>query len=922
MHKLQLIEIDVDNIPEDDISCDSDVDNRETTISISDTIRDLAVGYCVGYCMHVANYYLYLCLKLEEIWSSSSDDEDHAVKENEKSPSAASRPIWQLLFFLLMWQSVYRVSNAALNTLLKFLVHFVRLFGQAFTTGDESIPCTISNAHNFLWKTNHDAFIMYVVCPKCDSIYEYDDCIVFSEGRKKSKNCRHIAYPNHPHPLRRQECGTKLLKTVKSGRSYKLVSIKEYPYQPLHKSFSYLAKKDGFLNNCEHWRDRMSSMPQSYLGDIYDGRVWREFTSSSAGEFLVSPQCYLLTLNVDWFQPFIHTQYSVGAIYLTVQNLPRNQRYKDENIILVGIIPGPSEPSLTMNSYLAPLVQELKQAWDTGLIVKTASNLSITIRLALSCIACDIPASRKVCGFLGHNATYGCNKCYKKFQYHVRGGMDYSGYNREEWTLRDCNLHRQHCRQILNETTKTNIRKKESEFGVRYSLLLSLPYFNPVRYTVVDVMHNLFLGTGKHVFKLWLKLEVLTLDNLEEVDRRCKSFQVPHSIGRLPINIASNYGSFKASQWQTWITTYSPVVLKGIIPDIHLQCWLLFVRACNILSKRILKPDDVATADTFLLQFCRRFERLYGNENCTPNLHLHLHLKDCLLDYGPSHSFWCFSFERFNGLLGSFHTNRKSVEVQIMRKFVNNQRLRSETALAEAQFLSLLPSQESTSIPMTYLSVDENQIQKMLQYSTSRLTSIQSFENCGMVTLLAPLHEDIFDSEEVQQLELLYKQLYPHSVVARVSPFYIRSGRAALCNQVIGSVMNATSCNSSSVIMAYWPSRGNVLSNIDYSRMKVGRVQYFIRHQAVLYDSESDSNINESEHVFAYVSWKQNHPHLDWFGISATVCLDMNETFSMCSFLPVQRVHAVCAHSILDVEINGLKENVFIAVPIPMKFSL
>ena len=104
-----------------------------------------------------------------------------------------------------MWQSVHRVSNAALNTLLKFLAHFVRLFGG-----------TISNAHHFLWKTNHDAFIMYVVCPKCVSIYEYYDCIVVSEGRKKSKYCRHIGYPNHPHPLRRQECGTKLLKTVKS----------------------------------------------------------------------------------------------------------------------------------------------------------------------------------------------------------------------------------------------------------------------------------------------------------------------------------------------------------------------------------------------------------------------------------------------------------------------------------------------------------------------------------------------------------------------------------------------------------------------------------------------------------------------------------------------------------------------------------
>lgn len=85
----------------------------------------------------------------------------------------------------------------------------------------------------------------------------------------------------------------------------------------------------------------------------------------------------------------------------------------------------------------------------------------------------------------------------QNFQHHVREGMDYTGYNREEWTLRDCNLHLQHCQQILTETTKTNIRKKE--FGVRYSVLLSLPYFNPVRYTVVAVMHNLFLGTGKRV---------------------------------------------------------------------------------------------------------------------------------------------------------------------------------------------------------------------------------------------------------------------------------------------------------------------------------------------------------------------------------------------------------------------------------------
>lgn len=162
----------------------------------------------------------------------------------------------------------------------------------------------------------------------------------------------------------------------------------------------------------------MSSMPQSYLGDIYDGRVWHEFTSTSAGEFLESTQCYLLTLNVD----LVPTFYSHTILQLVLSiNIPCNQWYKDENIIQVEIIPESTEPSLTMNSYLAPLVQELEQAWDTGLVVKTGSNLS-TIRSALSCVACDIPASQEVCGFLGHNATYGGNKCYKKFQHHVREG--------------------------------------------------------------------------------------------------------------------------------------------------------------------------------------------------------------------------------------------------------------------------------------------------------------------------------------------------------------------------------------------------------------------------------------------------------------------------------------------------------------------
>ena len=90
----------------------------------------------------------------------------------------------------------------------------------------------------------------------------------------------------------------------------------------------------------------------------------------------------------------------------------------------------------------------------------------------------------------------------------------------------------------------------------------------------------------------------------------------------------SSYGSFSASQWKNWITIFSPIILKGILPVEHLQCWLLFVRACSLLSSRIIKESDIAFADLYLLNFCGRFEQLYPH-SCTPNLHLHLHLKEC-----------------------------------------------------------------------------------------------------------------------------------------------------------------------------------------------------------------------------------------------------------------------------------------------------
>lgn len=82
-------------------------------------------------------------------------------------------------------------------------------------------------------------------------------------------------------------------------------------------------------------------------------------------------------------------------------------------------------------------------------------DISVTIKLALSCIARDIPTSRKVSGFLGHSAALGCGNCLKNFGIHTDGTRDCSAYDEENWLKWDATTHRKQVDKISTKTTKT-----------------------------------------------------------------------------------------------------------------------------------------------------------------------------------------------------------------------------------------------------------------------------------------------------------------------------------------------------------------------------------------------------------------------------------------------------------------------------------
>ena len=158
---------------------------------------------------------------------------------------------------------------------------------------------------------------------------------------------------------------------------------------------------------------------------------------------------------------------------------------------------------------------------------------------------------------------------------------DYSGFDRDSWPPRNNSSHCVHAEMVRKASTQSRHEPLASKYGVYYSCLLQLEYFDAVRFTVIDPMHNLFLGTAKHVFKLWVKNNLLTKKDLKALREHIHLFNVEKGVGRLPHRIAYNYCGYIASQWKNWTLIYSMFFLKDLLPESHLRCWQTFVLACQ-----------------------------------------------------------------------------------------------------------------------------------------------------------------------------------------------------------------------------------------------------------------------------------------------------------------------------------------------------
>lgn len=330
-----------------------------------------------------------------------------------------------------------------------------------------------------------------------------------------------------------------------------------------------------------------------------------------------------------------------------------------------------------------------------------------------------------------------------------------------------------------------------------------------------------------------------------------------------------------------------------------LECCRHFVQACRVLSSKQITMEKVLLGDAHLVQFCKRTQRIFGKESITPNMHMHLHLRTCIIDYGPLHGFWLYAFERFNGLLGAMPHNNHSIEVQIMNRFLRDNEIFAEVLPDQfsADFHSLFPThmQASGSLADTLsfdIAIDSHFDGTSGWAIDSPCIHVESPQHCS---------RQVFDQRQTDFLMELYTDLYKVSRSALImSSCFQQYSSAKINSKQFGTHKTRTA--SSSLAMAIWDSNYFSLSptmpSTSTTVVRPVRINSFCKH-SLLIDGQ---NIT---HLLVLLSWFRYHPKNNDFGKPTTVWYhDLFESFGIHSLIPVQflRSRAVSLITKLDQE--------------------
>jgi hypothetical protein len=155
-----------------------------------------------------------------------------------------------------------------------------------------------------------------------------------------------------------------------------------------------------------------------------------------------------------------------------------------------------------------------------------------------------------------------------------------------------------------------------------------------------------------------------TANLLEHVRDVIDATDVPSWIPSVPREWGSaSMGVPSADEWRTMATIYFPISLLSKWAGLEeasaegkgrrqlLDLTMCIVIATLLACKRSIDESRRSTYLKYMSTYLHNFGSVVPHGKLKPNNHFSLHIYDFLNLWGPVHSWWCFPFERINGIL-------------------------------------------------------------------------------------------------------------------------------------------------------------------------------------------------------------------------------------------------------------------------------
>ncbi|CAG9812980.1 unnamed protein product [Phaedon cochleariae] len=352
------------------------------------------------------------------------------------------------------------------------------------------------------------------------------------------------------------------------------------------------------------------------------------------------PEKIDILVNIDGLPLSKSSGSQIWPILCSIHNMPFG-------VALIGVYHGYKKPA-NSNEFLEDFVIDAMDLTDNGFNLN--GNI---IPFKIIGLICDAPAKSFVLNTVGHAGYFSCTKCIQKGEY-LKG--------------RTC-FPQTKCRKRTNSSFRLKLQK---EHHVGTSILENIPEFDMVSNVPVEYMHLMCLGVMKKLLvNMWVygrppnKFRPVVI---ETINNRLDSIKnhIPIEFARKPRSL-EEVKRWKATEFRFFLLYSGSFILNGLIDEKHFLNFLSLHISARIFSNN--SPDNLFEFATSLLEyFVKSFEKLYGREFLSRNVHNLLHVSDDIKTFGPLHCYSAFPFENMLGSLKKLLRKHEKPISQILKR--------------------------------------------------------------------------------------------------------------------------------------------------------------------------------------------------------------------------------------------------------------